>query len=664
MIDRQVTNGMRQPRIPFIQSLTMLRNQPTLSGSGFTLPLLRRAVTRDGFVAAVRGRQTQLMPLSDERLRERSDQARMLVHREGPDAPRAQQEAFALACEGLRRARGIELYDVQLAAAVAVAEGNIVEMQTGEGKTFSCAPAAFLHALLGKGVHVATPNAYLARRDYELLLPAYALLGVRVSCLPEGSASTAAKRQAYRCDIVYGMGYEFGFDYLRDQLTLRKASSRPLGAATLDSLFGEAPTTASLLQRELYYSIVDEADHVLLDDAASPLILSGAAPGEARDAAVHRAARSIVGELRGGEHYRRGSAASLGIQLTDAGIEWIHRREARIPLQQLERTWTEYVEQALRAAVLRRDVHYVVSDDGEIRIVDTGTGRIFSDRTWREGLHQTVEAKEGVRITSEKLSLAQITRQRFSRLYQRLSGMTGTAVGCEREFRQVYGLKVFPIPLRTPSRRESWPTRFFLAQSQKWRAIFQSIREIHGRERPVLVGTSSIADSEHLAQRLVGEGLDFQLLNGLQAAEEAAIIAQAGQRSAITIATSLAGRGTDIQLGAGVSELGGLHVIVSECSDSARVDRQLVGRSARQGDPGSTQMFVSAEDGLIQQHGAWLVSSIAREAGPDGEATADFSGPLRRLQRAAERARYAARSALLRHDLSRDSLFSRPSAGS
>jgi preprotein translocase subunit SecA len=624
----------------------------------------------DGIVAAIRAEEDRLKDLSPERLRERSDQVRTLVSQETPDASAARIEAFAIMCDALRRASGICLYDVQLLAASALAQGAIAEMQTGEGKTLACAPAAYLHALTGRGVHIATTNQYLAKRDYETLLPAYKLLGISVGLLPEQSGSPteqsgspAAKYDAYRCDVTYGTGYEFGFDYLRDQLTLQQASRRTLGAKTLESLLGGSSKSSLLVQRELYYSIVDEADNVLLDDAASPLILSGSAEGEAKDAQVHRAAREIIDELTAREHYRV-SPGSGRFALTDAGIDWIHNVGDRIPIDLLERTWTEYVEQALNAVALRRDVHYVVTGEGEVQIVDTGTGRIFTDRTWREGLHQAVEAKEGVTITPEKIALAQITRQRFSRMYERLAGMTGTATGCEREFRQVYGLRIVPIPLRTLSRRELWPTRFFVDQDQKWNAIADSIQEIYQQQRPVLVGTTSIADSEHLAQLLLARGLEFQLLNGRQDADEAAIVAAAGQRRTVTIATSLAGRGTDIKLGDSVMELGGLHVIVSDCSDSARIDRQLVGRCARQGDPGSAQMFVSAEDSLIQQHGSWLVQSIERNVDPNGETKVDFSGQLRRIQRSGERMGYSARCIMLRRDLSRETLFLCPTLDS
>jgi preprotein translocase subunit SecA len=479
------------------------------------------------------------------------------------------------------------------------------------------------------------------------------MLGLHVGLLPEGGAPPAGKRAAYLCDVTYGTGYEFGFDYLRDQLTLQRSSGRTLGAALLESLAGVAAPT--LIQRELYYAIVDEADNVLLDDAAAPLILSDTSHGEAEDAEVHRAARRILQHLRPDEHLR-GSAASSRIELTEAGTAWIHRA-AEIPIEQLRRTWTEYVEQALRATTLRRDVHYIVADDGTVKIVDHGTGRIFTDRTWRSGLHQAVEAKEGLRITPERQPLAQITRQRFSRLYRRLAGTTGTASGCEREFRGVYRLDVAPIPLRTASRRSIWPMRCFVSQSLKWNAIADSVERVHGTQRPVLVGTASIDESEHLAELFRGRGLDFQLLNGRQDAAEATIIAAAGRRQALTIATSLAGRGTDIRLGPGVAELGGLHVVVSQCGDSARIDRQLMGRCARQGDPGSAQLFVSSEDKLLAQHGAWLAQFIQRHAGSDGELKADLGRQLRRIQQTAERAAYAARRVLLRRDLSRDSLY-------
>ncbi|MEO8496041.1 MAG: preprotein translocase subunit SecA, partial [Planctomycetota bacterium] len=352
------------------------------------------------------------------------------------------------------------------------------------------------------------------------------------------------------------------------------------------------------------------------------------------------------------------------VRLTQEGVAWIHQTQHELPIHLLHRTWSEYVQQALHARLLRRDVHYIVDDQGTVQIVDTSTGRIFTDRSWRDGLHQAVEAKERVVITGERRPLAQITRQRFARLYERLAGTTGTATGCEREFQQVYRLEVQSIPLRTPSQRAIWPARFFTRQQTKWDAIAASVDELHARQRPVLVGTRSIADSERLAELFRQQGIEFELLNGRQDAEEAAIVGQAGLRGAVTIATSLAGRGTDIKLGTGVADLGGLHVVVCECDESERIDRQLIGRCARQGEPGSAQIFVSAEDSLVAQHGSWLAQSIARLAGPDGELRLDLLPKIRRIQRAAERRANAARAALLRRDLSRDSLHSRRSLDS
>ncbi|MCA9168600.1 MAG: hypothetical protein KDB23_13085 [Planctomycetales bacterium] len=616
----------------------------------------RQELVASDFVTEVRCEEERLDRVPTEQLRLYADEMRLRINRESLDSPALQIRVFALACSAIHRTLGVRLYDVQLVAASGLAEGAIVEMRTGEGKTFACAPAALLHAFTSRGVHIATPNAYLARRDYELLAPVFRSLGVTVGLLPDKEWTVADKLAAYRCDITYGTGYEFGFDYLRDQLSLRTAACRPLGAAAIEHLNDVATTHPQAIQRQLYFSIVDEADNVLIDDATSPLILSSAGREEASDATIHRAARLAIAQLRPGEHYCVTSSGQSN-QLTIAGIERIHRAAEQIPIESLQRTWVEYVENALRAEALQRDVHYVVTESGRVEIVDANTGRILSDRTWSEGLHQAVETKEGVTITAERSVLASITRQRFLRLYERVSGMTGTAMGCKREFRHVYGLQVLPVPPRTPSRREIWPTRFFASRRHKWAAVAQSIMELHMLQRPVLVGTASIADSERVAVLLERLGVDFQLLNGRQDADEAAIISQAGQRGAITIATNLAGRGTDIKLDHGSFEAGGLHVIAGECSHSSRVDQQLFGRCGRQGDPGTAQMFVSAEDALLQHVGGWLASAIKRSADDNGEAKVDFSRPLSRIQRSAERVGYAARCNLLRRDLARDTLF-------
>ncbi len=342
------------------------------------------------------------------------------------------------------------------------------------------------------------------------------------------------------------------------------------------------------------------------------------------------------------------------LELTPAGRARIHDPEVAIPAEQLQRAWTSYVEQALRAEhQFRRDVHYVLQGDG-VQIVDGSTGRIFSDRTWQGGLQQAIEAKEGLPLTSENHTLAQITRQRFHRLYTRLAGMTGTAASCARELRAVYGVETIAIPPRLTSRRALYPLRVFATEEHKWQAIVSSVADMHRQQRPVLVGTRSIVNSELLADRIRAVGIPLALLNGRQDADEAAVVSQAGHCGCVTIATNLAGRGTDIRLGPGVAERGGLHVIVSECHESARIDRQLVGRCGRQGDPGSAQTFVAADDWLLRNFGGWLTTVIQRAANRQGEVTLRLESRIRRIQQAAERHHYAARAALLRQDMVRD----------
>ena len=473
---------------------------------------------RDGeLVAEIHLAAGSLRSLTTPQLRAASDDIRVKADGRDPHSRAVLTQAFALIYEALRRTQGIELYDVQLHAALALAGGNVAEMQTGEGKTYSSAPAAYLHALSGRGVHLITPNPYLASRDCELLRPAFEALGMSVGLLPE-RVPPAEKRAAYLCDITYGTGYEFGFDYLRDQLARKQTAGSSLGHTLLSRLRGGEGNEHETIQRGLAFAIIDEVDNVLLDDAGSPLILSNTPAAEAGDADAHRTARSLLAALVRDEHYLI-DPSSETVQLTAAGVERIHAEDIAVPIHQLLRTWTEYLEQALRAELLmRRDVHYVVSDE-TIQIVDANTGRIFSDRTWQEGLHQAIEAKEGLLITSEKHALAQITKQRYFRLYDGLCGMTGTATGCEREFRHVYDLRITPIPLRVPSRREMLPMRCFVDHDAKWAAIADSVREAARGGRPVLVGTRSISDSERLTAMFASRGLDFQLLNGRQDAE-------------------------------------------------------------------------------------------------------------------------------------------------
>jgi preprotein translocase subunit SecA len=504
-------------------------------------------------------------------------------------------------------------------------------------------------------VHVMTPNSYLAKRDSEQAGPVLAELGMSVGLTPE-QGETGDKRSAYDCDVTYGTGHEFGFDYLRDQLALRRVASSTLGTQLLKDLRRLGREERTAMQRGLAFAVVDEADSVLVDDAGSPLVLSMSTEGPASDLDAHRVALEMSDILDEDKHFRW-DRSSGQMSLTREGRERCYAADVAIPVRVLMRPWTAYVEQALRSKyIFRRNVHYVVADD-EVRIVDETTGRIFEDRSWQDGLHQAIEAREGLPVTPEKESLATITRQRFFRLYKNLCGMTGTAVGCEPEFTHVYRTTVADIPLRKPSSRKILPTRCFATRNAKFAAIVEQVQLVHETGRPVLVGTQSITDSESIAQRLDEMGLKYELLNGLQTAEEAEVVAHAGHRSAITISTNLAGRGTDIVIAEDILALGGLHVIVAECQLSGRMDRQLVGRCARQGNPGSAQTFVSAEDVLLVRFGSWLVQAIQREAGSNGEAEADFTSAIARIQQAAEKQQFLGRAELLRQDIARDTLF-------
>lgn len=609
-----------------------------------------------GQLDSVRKTTSQLRRLSDSNLKAFADELRDDFAFETTPDFETTDKAIALAYEAIRRALGISLYDVQLVAAGCLANRTITEMQTGEGKTLALAPAAVVGGLVGRGAHIINPNLYLAERDCEQLRPAYELLGLTVGLLPE-RVEDERKRAAYRCDITYGTAYEFGFDYLRDQMTLRNAAQEfPLGHSLLNRLAGKEEQEPRTLQRKPAFALIDEIDNVLIDDASSPLVLAEASGQIANDASVHLLARTLVFHLTAGDDYRLGSSVK-GIELTPAGLDKLHRPNIPVPVKRLVRPWPDYVAQALIAEfAFRRDVEYVVVN-GEIQLVDGSTGRIFQDRSWQDGLHQAIQTKEGLRITAEQKIQAQITRQRFYSYYPQLAGLTGTATGCEREFKQIYGLGVTPIPLRVPSKRGVLPLRFFANKSAKFRAIADSITEVHATQRPVLVGTSSITESEELAASLRIRRLPFQVLNGLQPNDEAEIVAQAGNAGAITIATNLAGRGTDIKLSDRVKAMGGLHVIVAEMHKSGRIDRQLIGRCARQGDPGTSQSFSSAEDELVLQYGTWIADATCRYADRSGEIYIPIADRLKRLQRMADRIQFARRVALLRHDSSRVSIF-------
>ena len=597
--------------------------------------------------------QSQFQNVSESELRHRVEDLREAVFKPSADQDKIIESTLALSREAIRRVLGMNLYDVQILAANALIHRRVAQMQTGEGKTVSAAPAAVYGGILCGGTHVATPNSYLAERDYEQLRPVFELLGLSVGLLK--TDQPAEKNDVYACDITYGPGYEFGFDYLRDQLILKQRASEAPGTNLLNTLRGREEIMPTQT-RGLNYSVIDEIDNVLVDDASSPQVLSEFQPGTASDAEAVQLAQRLAATLSSEIHFIEPSPNH--IRLTDTGIQFVHDSDLPIPVEQLLRPWTKYVEAALRARHLfHLNIHYIL-DNEEVKIVDESTGRIFEDRSWQAGLHQAIQAKESVTITPESLPLAQITRQRFYRLYKHLSGMTGTAEACKAELNSIYRLEICTIPLRAPSRRILMPWRVFDSADRKWEAIADSVLDIQRTGRPVLIGTRTIHESLVVADYLSRRNVDFDLLNGRQDADEADVVSHAGAPGSITIATNLAGRGTDIKLTDEVRNLGGLHVIVTECHASVRIDRQLVGRCARQGDPGSAQTFASADDWLLKTHGPWLAKSI-RQISVNGEVNLNLEQKFRAIQMTIERQEFAQRMDLMRSSEEQNKILQR-----
>lgn len=561
--------------------------------------------------------------------------------------------AFALILEAVRRHTGMVYYDVQLLAGLALSTGALAEMKTGEGKTIVAALPACLYGLSGKGAHVATVNAYLAERDWELMRPPLEMLGLSVG-LSREQAPSHEKRIAYACDVTYSTGYELGFDFLRDQATLRSRRQPILGESFRNRLRGHEDQELPLIQREHFFAVVDEVDSVLIDEANTPLILSQAAETTADTLAVFRQADNVARQLQDTKDYTV-DRRKRTLKITPEGHQKVYEG-GQVPTTGLCRPWANYVEQALRSQhLLRRDVDYVV-DEGKVMLVDQSTGRIFADRNWRDGLHQAVELKEGLDVTGEKHSIARVSRQRYFGLYETLAGMSGTCTGQEREFREFYELPVVVIPERLPNQRVQHPAHYFGTKEAKWNAIAADVQARNRTGQPVLVGSRTIDESVQLSERLTQLGIDHQVLNGQQDDEEADIVARAGEVGSVLIATNMAGRGTDIHLSPESVKRGGLHVIATGRQDSHRVDRQLIGRSARQGRPGSCQFYICAEDDLFIQHGPYVAARITNAcAVADGQVETGCSGDkfdrqANRVQQTAERVAYEQRCDLYRQD--------------
>jgi preprotein translocase subunit SecA len=499
-------------------------------------------------------------------------------------------EAFAVVREASVRTLSMRHFDVQLVGGIVLHQGKIAEMKTGEGKTLAATLPAYLNALSGKGVHIITVNDYLAKRDTEWMGNIYNFLGLSVGTILHGLDDTERK-DAYRSDITYGTNNEFGFDYLRDNMKFDRDS---------------------LVQGHLNFAIVDEVDSILIDEARTPLIISG--PAE-KSTDLYYQVNSLIPRLKKDNHFTIDEKARTAV-LTEDGVAFCEN------LLQVDNLYDpKYIEllhhinQALKAHTLfKRDVDYIVKD-GEVIIVDEFTGRLMPGRRYSEGLHQALEAKEGVKIENENQTLATITFQNYFRMYDKLSGMTGTADTEATEFKKIYDLDVMVIPTNMPMVRRDYPDVIYKTRKEKFEAVLDEIIDLHTKGQPVLVGTISIDVSENLSKKLKKRGIKHSVLNAKNHEKEAEIIAQAGQKGSVTISTNMAGRGTDIVLGEGVTDLDGLHILGTERHESRRIDNQLRGRSGRQGDPGSSRFFLALEDDLLRIFGGERITGIMEKLG-------------------------------------------------
>ncbi len=595
--------------------------------------------------------EPELMNLSDSELRKRSLSLKYRARSREPLA-KILPEAFALVREAGRRTLSMRHFDVQLLGGIAMHNRSIAEMQTGEGKTLTATLPMYLESLTGKGAHLATVNDYLARRDADWMRPIYQALGVSVGVI-EAPMMTDARREAYACDVTYGTAKEFGFDFLRDRLLLRRISegmSDTLGGMLGPSTAGEQPT-----QRPAHFVLVDEADCILIDEARTPLIISALPTEEERIAAeCHRWSAEAVPQFTEDDHYEFDHDKQT-VELNAAGRQLVRALPKPKALDSVGLfTMYEYIERAVKVdRVFTLDRHYVVRK-GEIVIVDEFTGRLAEGRKWRAGIHQAVEAKEKVEVTVATGQAARITIQDFFLRYPRMAGMTGTASSSAGELRRIYRLRVVPIPTNRPAVREQLSIHTYGNAEAKWDAIVREVVEVHATGRPVLIGTRSIDKSELISQLLAATGVAHKVLNANKIAEEAEIVSRAGELGKVTVSTNMAGRGTDIKLGAGVKELGGLHVICTEMHDSARIDRQLLGRCGRQGDPGTWRQFLALDDDILL---AGLGPKRSKRLKAKGEDRAEgfdrWSAIFRKAQQRIERKHFRDRRVLMYYEKER-----------
>ncbi|MEA3356776.1 MAG: preprotein translocase subunit SecA [Candidatus Bipolaricaulota bacterium] len=569
----------------------------------------------------------QLEGLSDDELTAKTDHFRARLE-QGETKGQIRDEVFALVREVAARTVGMRPFDVQIIGALALDNRQIAEMQTGEGKTLVATLPAYLNALVGK-VHIVTVNDYLARRDREWMGPIYEFLGLSVGLIQEG-IKIEERQAAYDADITYGTNNQFGFDYLRDNMAL---------------------STAQRVQGPLDYAIVDEIDNILIDEARTPLIISGSTAQSSRR---YNKFAQLARRFKRDRDFEIDEETHR-LTLTDEGIG---RAESSLSVDNLyspdNTELLHHLETALKARYMfKKESDYIVKD-GRVMIVDEFTGRLMPDRRYSDGLHQALEAKEGMRIQRESQTLAQITLQHYFQLYKGLCGMTGTAKTEEEEFKQIYGLSVLVIPTNRPLLRDARPDVLFRSKRSKFEAVADEVKQLYAKGRPVLIGTNSIEKSERLSSLLKVRDVPHHVLNAKHHEQEAQIVMQAGQRGAVTVATNMAGRGTDIKLGPGVAELGGLHMIGCQRHESRRIDNQLLGRAGRQGDPGSSQFFLSLEDDLIRIFGGDRIAALMDRVGmEEGQAIEHniLSAAIRRAQKRVEERNFEIRKRLLEYDL-------------
>ncbi|MCJ1967072.1 preprotein translocase subunit SecA [Candidatus Nanosynbacter sp. TM7-075] len=600
-------------------------------------------------VDVINGLNDKYEKMSDKELRAQTDELKKRLSKKSVTLDTILPDAFAVAREAAKRVIGERPYDVQLIGGMVLHEGNVAEMKTGEGKTLVATLPTYLNALEGKGVHVVTVNDYLAQRDAGWMGQVYDFLGLTTGVIINEASFVydkdydnehhddprmrklrpVSRKEAYAADITYGTNNEFGFDYLRDNMV---------------------NDVDLLRQRELNFAIVDEVDSILIDEARTPLIISApAAENPDNYYTFAKIAAKLVPEDYVLDEKRR------SVALTDEGVEKVQKLLGIKNLYTPDHVRSVYhMDQALRAQTLfKRDKDYVVTNDGEVIIVDEHTGRLMQGRRYNEGLHQAIEAKEGVPVLEESMTLATISFQNYFRLYNKLSGMTGTAFTEAEEFQQIYSLDVIQIPPNKPVIREDKEDLIFKTEKAKLKAVAEAIKDYHKQGRPVLVGSGSIEKNEQIAKYLEKEGIKFEILNAKNNEREAAIVAKAGEKGAITLATNIAGRGTDIKLGEGVKELGGLVVIGSERHESRRIDNQLRGRGGRQGDPGETQFYVSTEDDLMRIFQGERIASLMDRLGVDDDTpirTRAVSKTLEAAQKRVEGYNFDTRKNVVQYD--------------